>query len=105
MHYIEDFEFELIEDSKQALVSIQKEYLKNLIYSEQPHLAKKIVIDNPDEETQNLLGICKSLAAILSGKIPPKLPDWSGEFEGRHHSITMIALRAMVKWEKQSLHI
>ena len=97
---MEDFESDFVDTNKQALIRIQKDYLISLIYSEQPYLADKIVIENPDEETQYLLGICKCLAAILFDETPPNLPDWSDKFEGRYHSIAMIALRAMAKWDK-----
>ena len=100
MHYItEPF---LIDDAKRNLHNIIKEYLVNLIFSEQPFLADKIEIIEPDNDTRYLLNICRFLSALQKNeKLLDNLLNWDLDFEGRYHSVVMIVMRARNNWNKE----
>ena len=100
MHYItEPF---LIDDAKMNLQNVIKEYLVNLIFSEQPSLADKIEINEPDSDIQYLLNICKFLSALQKNEKPSDgLLSWDLDFEGRYHSVVMVVLRAKNNWSQK----
>ena len=65
------------------------EWLEAIILTEQPYLADGISINNPDEELQMLLKLCRFFSAVLRDEHPEPIPttEWSLEFEGRHHGL------------------
>lgn len=96
MNYMEETSYRDV--CREQTNDIVKHYLCNLIYSEQPHLAEGMRTDTSDEDINSLLQICKFLTAVLNNEEPPTdCLNWSLEFEGKYHTIAMIALRAASK--------
>ena len=57
-----------------------KDYLENLILSEQPYVVRNLVLKNPDKETENLLQLCKFFTSVLKGKMPTEDVRFDKEF-------------------------
>ncbi len=57
-----------------------KEYLENLILSEQPYVVRNLVLEQPDRETRNLLKTCRYFTSILEGRVPNEDIQFGHEF-------------------------
>ncbi len=78
-HYIMDLD-EVKEPYRLRASSFLKEYLENLILSEQPYVVRSLVLERPDRETKNLLQACRYFTFVLEGRMPPEDVLFGDEF-------------------------
>lgn len=78
-HYIIDVD-EVKEPYRLRASSFLKEYLENLILSEQPYVVRSLVLERPDRETKHLLQACRYFTFVLEGRIPPEDVQFGDEF-------------------------